>query len=248
MILWQFITLTVLIAALLVYAIVITFRLGRADARLNKIEDALAFLAMSRSSESGDLRAAEGMPAEVPDEKEARGGYLTMRDLRVRSERMSSRTTGPDICNPVADLEKRAVLQTTRDLAKSHAASLERRSLFAIYSQSRDSPAAVDESVKEPPAREVSSESATTSVEGADAPVMGGEALSLPATAALSEEPAATAPGMEGGSDAAASSSSEQPAPTDQGPSGEDSVVKKNQETLLFLSHQRRRRRERLGY
>lgn len=227
MVLWQFITFVVLIAALLVYTSVITLRLGRADARLKRIEEALLFL--SRSSESADSGVAEVTPPpEVSDEKEVRGGYLTLRDLRVRSEQMSSRTTRPDIRNPAAELEKSAVIQTADGLAQP------------------------------PPVRQVSSESTTSGMESGDAPATTSEPPSLPIMEAISEEPAATsqerhdepAAGSEPSSlpDAEAMNAENNEAPPDQPPSPDDSVAKKNQQTLLFLSSQRRRRRERLGH
>jgi hypothetical protein len=84
--LWQFVTFTLLIGALLVCLSVIIRRLGCADARLNRIEEAL--LAKFRSIDSTDTRAADAKP-EVSAGQEGGGDYLTMRDLR----QLSSRTT-----------------------------------------------------------------------------------------------------------------------------------------------------------
>jgi hypothetical protein len=82
--LWQFVTFTVLIAALLVYAMVIARRLGRVDVRFKGIEEAL--LEKSRSIHSADTRAVEAKP-QVSDGQEDGGGYLTMRELRQLGSR-----------------------------------------------------------------------------------------------------------------------------------------------------------------
>ena len=52
MTLWQFVTFTVLIAALLVYAMVIARRLGRVDVRFKRIEEALLEKSRSLASQS----------------------------------------------------------------------------------------------------------------------------------------------------------------------------------------------------
>lgn len=83
---WQFITFIVLIGSLLGYASVISRRLGRADARLNRIEEAL--LAKTRSFELADALAAEAKPV-VAGAQERHGGHLTIRDLRQLSSRTS---------------------------------------------------------------------------------------------------------------------------------------------------------------
>jgi len=87
MALWQFITVIALVGALVVLAGVIARKLGLANARLTRIEEAL--LARSLPIDAADLSAAEAKP-EVPGEKEVRGPYLTLRDLRARSEQLSS--------------------------------------------------------------------------------------------------------------------------------------------------------------
>jgi hypothetical protein len=89
--LWQFVTFTVLIAALLVYAMVIARRLGRVDVRFKRIEEAL--LEKSRSIHSADTRAAEAKP-QVSDRQEDGGGYLTMRELRQLGSRAAPSSTG----------------------------------------------------------------------------------------------------------------------------------------------------------
>ena len=110
MVLWQFITFTVLIGALVVYTSVIARRLGRANARLSRIEEAL--LVTSRPGGFADPRAAES-ESEVSN-NEGRAGYLTIRDLKVRSEQMRSRATHSSTRNSVAVPENRDALKTTR--------------------------------------------------------------------------------------------------------------------------------------
>ena len=80
MALWQFITLAVLIGTLLVYASVITRRLGGVNTRLNRIEEAL--LAKSPAIVSAAPRSAE-VRTETSVGSERRGSYLTIRDLRA---------------------------------------------------------------------------------------------------------------------------------------------------------------------
>jgi hypothetical protein len=87
--LWQVITFTVLIGALLVYLSVSIRRLGCADARLKRTEEAL--LAKIRSIESAETRAAEAKP-EVSSGLEGRD-YLTIRDLRQLSSRATQRSS-----------------------------------------------------------------------------------------------------------------------------------------------------------
>jgi hypothetical protein len=106
--LWQFITFTILIGALLVFASVITRRLGRANTRLKSIEEIL--LANSRSIGSADTRAVEAK-AEVSGGQESRGGYLTIRDLRPPS----SGATGSSSRNFSAVAERGEALKTPRD-------------------------------------------------------------------------------------------------------------------------------------
>jgi hypothetical protein len=103
--LWQFIALLVLIGSLLVYASVITHRLGRVNARLNRIE---ALLANSRTIGSAETRAS--------------GGHLTIRDLR----QLSSGATRYGSGSSSAVSERRDALKTTPDLMSSRGATAER--------------------------------------------------------------------------------------------------------------------------
>ena len=117
--LWQFVTLTVLIGALLVYARVIARRLACIDARLNKIEEALR--AKSRSIDSVDARAAEAKP-EVPGGQEGRESHLTLRDLR----QLSSRAPRLNSRNSISGSERHDTSTTARGPMKSPSANPER--------------------------------------------------------------------------------------------------------------------------
>jgi hypothetical protein len=101
--LWQFITLAVLIGALLIGASVFVRRLDCAKAR--SIEEAL--LAIRRSIDSTGARAAEVKP-EVSGGRVDRGGYLTLRDLR----QLSSPAIRPSSPNSIEVSESHAALPT----------------------------------------------------------------------------------------------------------------------------------------
>ena len=110
MVLWQFITFTVLIGAVVVYASVIARGLGRANARLSRIEEAL--LVTGRPVGFAEPRAAES-ESEVSN-NDGRAGYLTIRDLKVRSEQLRARATHSSTRSSVAVPESRDALKTTR--------------------------------------------------------------------------------------------------------------------------------------
>jgi hypothetical protein len=133
MVFWQFITFTVLIGALVVYASVIARRLGRANARLSRIEEAL--LVTSRPGGFADPRAAES-ESEVSN-NEGRAGYLTIRDLKARSEQLRSRATHSSTRNSVAAPETRDALKRTRGPKLSRGATPERGDSVAMSSESR---------------------------------------------------------------------------------------------------------------
>jgi hypothetical protein len=86
MVLWQFAVITVLIGALVVYAIVLTNRLTFANATLRRIEEALA--KAEPVTERVPATAAEATVAEAIQSPEVplaerRGSYMTVRDLKV---------------------------------------------------------------------------------------------------------------------------------------------------------------------
>src|SRR6185437_12879218 len=167
MALWEIITFSVLIGALLVYAGLITRRLSRAEGRLNTIEETL--LAKSQSAEPDGTPAPEPK-LQVPDGQDGRGIYLTLRDLRARSEQRAVK--GQDAL-----------------------------SLPTMHTVSRDS-------------------------------------TDLPTMRAGSGAPEATPPE----SHEAPRTHGEEQGPPDHPPPEDDSIARKNRNTVLFLSTQRRRR------
>ena len=131
MALWEFVTLTVLIGALLVYAGVIARRAGRADARLKRIEDAL--FAKSRSVGSANTRAAESKP-ESSAGQEGRGSYFIIRDLR----QLSAGTTRFSTRNSISGSEGRDTVKTTHGAMRSPSASPQREGSVANSSPIRE--------------------------------------------------------------------------------------------------------------
>ena len=83
MVLWQFAVITVLIGALLVYAIVLTNRLTFANAALRRIEEALAKaepVAERVSATAAEASVAEAIQSPEVTFTERRGSYMTVRD------------------------------------------------------------------------------------------------------------------------------------------------------------------------
>jgi hypothetical protein len=234
--LWQFLTLTVLIGALLVYARIIDRRLARADSRLNRIEDDL--LLKSRSIDSADARAAKAKDG-VSGDQQRRGGYLTMRDLR----RLSSSGTCSSIQSSISDSEARDTLKATRGLRSSSGAVPQRRGSVAISADSGEALTACGDQLSSHAARPLTNNAIPTRLERLDAPPTARDPLNL-TIEALSGDSAATTLGSHD----APRENRGWHGPHGCGPTGDDSVARKNRDMALFLSNQRRRRRARLGY
>ena len=210
---WQFITFTVLLGALVALAGIIARKLGLADARLSRIEEAL--VTKRPSVETTDTPAVEA-PPEVANGKEVRGAYLTLRDLRARSEQSSSPATGSSGWNFMG--EGRESSETPAPLASS------------------------SEPLSPPAPEPVSQEAAKVSLEGPDVPTSSTEAQSPPSMDPVTEESAATI--LE--SPEVLTPTSEQHSPPADDPSSDDELAKKEREAALFLRNQRRRRRARI--
>ena len=210
MALWQFITFAILIGALLMYAGIIARRLALADARLTRIEEAL--LARSQSIDSGDTVAAEAQP-EVSAGKEARGPYLTLRDLRARSEELSSRA-------------RREALDAQEEESGS--------------AESSDALAGSNESLSLPVLEPVSEDTAGASLEIPDVPTPSSDPLSPPSMEPVSEESAAT---ILENPEALAASSEEQSPPAHDAPSDDALPEKNSDTVLLLRNQRRRRRK-----
>ena len=163
MALWQFITFTVLIGALLVCTSVITRRLGRANTRLKRVEEIL--LANSRSIGSADTRAAEAK-AEVSAGQEGRGGYLTIRDLRAPS----SGATGSSSQNSGAVSARGDALKTTPGRMTLPTLTAERGGTVPIRSQSGEPLKARSEQLSSQGARPLAVTSVPTLSESRSSP------------------------------------------------------------------------------
>jgi hypothetical protein len=238
--LWQFIVLTVLIGGLLVCGSILTRRLGCMNARLKRIEEAL--LVKDRPIEHADARAAQA-EGEVPG-KEGRVDYLTIRDLKVSSERLSARATRSSSRSSVVVPESRDALSTTRVPMSSPGATSERGDSVATSTEGPEALRTCSEQVSSVDTRPLNEDSVSTSLENRDV------------LEAISEPPSSPTMRPESGDSVATSSESRDALETTGGPQSppgshtpsEDSVAKKNRETLLMLNSQRRRRRARLGY
>lgn len=209
MALWQFITFSGLIGAVLLYTGVITRRLGRAEARLSEIEATL--LAKAHTVDSAPAPAAATKP-QVPDNPENRGAYLTLRDLRVRSEQRA--------------------IQGIRETPKRRSDEL----MAAIFER-RHAPATGSEPLNLPTMRAVSADSTPTSLERHDAPAS--EPLNLPTMRTTSEEPEATS--SEGREARGTHIGTESPS-ADRRPSDDSVAQKERDTVLFLSTQRRRRR------
>jgi hypothetical protein len=271
MVLWQFITFTVLIGAFVVYASVIARRLGCANARLSRIEEAL--LVTSRPVGFADSRAAD--PESTVSDNEGRAGYLTIRDLKVRSEQHRARSSHSSTRSSVVVPESRDALRATRGPKFSRGATPERGDLVAMSSGSHEALRTRSEQESPHGTRPLNVESVPASVDGPAAPVeTSDETLNLltaevvrdnsEATSSESRAPVETSSELSsslgvdpanGNSVAKIAESGEaldttggRQNPPSHCPPSEDLVAEKNRDALLYLSNQRRRRRAHPGY
>ena len=240
MALWQFIVFTGLIGALLVYASVLTRLLGYTNARLKRIEEALLVTALP--IDFADIRAAKAK-AEVSG-KEGHVGYRTIRDLKVRSEQLSSSATRSSSPNSVAVPESREALNAGSKQVSSRGSHTWNGNSVSTSMASRGAPEMVCEPLSSPARRPVSSDAVATSSECRDSVEASGESLS--SLSAGSANGTSETKGSESG-DTLETTSGRQSPPNCRPPS-EDSLAKKDRDALLMLSNQRRRRRARLGY
>jgi hypothetical protein len=160
--LWQFITFTILLGALFIYARVIGRRLGCVDVRLKRIEEALT--AKLRSLDPADTRADEAEP-DIFGGQEGRRDYLTIRDLR----QLSSRATRSSTPNSITVPTRRDVLKTTSGPRTSSGAG--RGSSVAIASEIGRALRVRVEQLSSHGTHPLAGHSVPTSLEGRDAPV-----------------------------------------------------------------------------
>jgi hypothetical protein len=110
MALWQFTVIAVLMGALLVHTSFLTLKMGRASAALKRIEAALLWKGeVVTPAPTAPVEATQ--PLEPTDMEDSAARYLTIRDLKVRSERRRSHATAslespaaPDMSGKFASL------------------------------------------------------------------------------------------------------------------------------------------------
>jgi hypothetical protein len=110
MALWQFTVIAVLMGALLVHTSFLTLKISRVSAALKRIEDALLWKGeVVTPASTAPVEATQ--PLEPTDMEDSAARYLTIRDLKVRSERRRSHATAslespaaPDISGRFAGL------------------------------------------------------------------------------------------------------------------------------------------------
>ncbi len=237
MALWQFIFFTALIGSLGVYGIIVTRRLGHTIARLTKVEEAL--LVKSAPVDCATTPAARPEP-DAPS-NEGRAGYLTIRDLKARSEQLrASRSNSqnsfavPESRDPKETSSEPLILRAMRRM----------RSDVVPSPVNRDVVETSGETLGLPPMRPVSGDAVVASSENRDVIETSIEPLSLLAMRPADDDAAVAS--LE--SRDALEISSGRESPSDEHACDEDWLEKKNQDVLMFLNNQRRRRRARLGY
>jgi hypothetical protein len=266
---WQFVVLTALLGALLVYASVLTRTIGYANDRLKKIEEAL--LAKDRSVVHAEARTS-GKEREVI-RKEPRVGYWTILDLKGRGHRLSShaaRSTRPSsapiperldapTAAPIVESAPKAlplgnpiVASTEADQgtnARHEQESCDETSPLrgntVVLSLENDQAAeAIDEPPTSPTMPVVSADPVTTTSDISDPVEKKQAGLSLlgaaPANEALTVSPPET--------HAAPEPTSEKLIAPSRRHLNEDPAARKRREMAYYLSSQRRRRRARMGY
>ena len=273
MALWQFTVIAVLMGALLVHTSFLTLKMGRASAALKRIEAAL----LSKGEVITPAPAAPveaTQPLEPTDMEDSAAHYLTIRDLKVRSERRRSHATAslespaaPDMSGKFASLLFGRAKNESPDAASmdggdtpnisagltslhasqaenGNSATSENEGAVALSAESHD---ALSTSI-EPPAHtseNVNGNPVSSHSESADAP---GTSTELPsAHLSLAENENSLPPTSETG-DAPDVSTEPPHSPAATPATNEDSVEQREREALLFQSNQRRRRRARQGY
>lgn len=256
MALWQFTVIAVLMGALLVHTSFLTLKMGRASAALKRIEAALLWKGeVVTPAPTAPVEATQ--PLEPTDMEDSAARYLTIRDLKVRSERRRSHATAslespaaPDMSGKFASLlfgraknesPDAASLEgddtpnegdDTPNISDAPDTSTEAPSLHASQAENGNSAASENES-----AVALSTEShdaLSTSIEPPSSHFSLAEnENSLPPTSETGDAPNASSEPPQS-----------QVAPT----MNEEAVEQREREALLFQSNQRRRRRARQGY
>jgi hypothetical protein len=272
MALWQFTVIAVLMGALLVHTSFLTLKPGRASAALKRIEAALLSKGeVVTPAPTAPVEATQ--PLEPTDMEESIARYLTIRDLKVRSERRRSLATAslespaaPDISGRFAGLLFGRDKNERPDAASSESSDAPNTSTEATNTSSEApatstempsfhaSQAAIGNSVtgENGSALALSTESADALSVSIEPPAHACQSESEHPVAAslhasLGENENSVPPSAETGD--APNTSAEPPhSPAAVPTTNEDSVEQREREALLFQSNQRRRRRARQGY
>lgn len=180
MALWQFIVIAVLIAALLVYASVLTRRVGRTNAALKRIEEAL--LVTGGLIAPAAAGAADAMRSPEVSGKGDAARYLTIRDLRVRSDPRNSHATrsNSEDCVPISPESRERSRRI--GLMSSPATRPENENCVAASLDSRDALNTSSELPSVHASRGENGNSVASSSESSDALNTSGELPSSPAT------------------------------------------------------------------
>ena len=265
MALWQFTVIAVLMGALLVHTSCLTLRVGRANAALKRIEDAL--LAKVEVVTPAPVAPAEPTPPlELTDMEDSAARYLTIRDLKVRSERRRSQATASLERPPTPDMSgKFASLlfgrRTSDNPVTTGAESNGSSKTEALDSNTEALSTSADELNTSIEALNISIEALHAKTEalglhdseaGTFVPVSPPPANSpntnaeFPEHASQAESEHSAPPSAE--PDDAPNASTEAPHSPASPTVNEDTVEQREREALLFQSNQRRRRRARQGY
>ena len=258
MALWQFTVIAVLMGALLVHTSFLTLRVGRANAALKRIEAAL--LAKVEAVTPAPVAPVEATPPlELTDMEDSAARYLTIRDLKVRSEQRRSQATAslerpaaPDMSGKFASLlfGRRTSDNPVTAGAESNGAS-NAEALGTSADELNTSIEALNISIEALHAKTEAlglhdSEAGTfvpVSPPPANSPNTNAE---FPEHASQAESEHSVPPSAE--PDDAPNASTEAPHSPASPTVNEDTVEQREREALLFQSNQRRRRRARQGY
>jgi hypothetical protein len=265
---WQFVVLTALLGVLLVYASVLTRTIGYTNDRLKKIEEVL--LAKDRPVVHAEARTS-GKEREVI-RKEPRVGYLTILDLKGRTQRLSShaaRSTQPSS----APIPERLEAPTATPVVVERAAEEVSPRADPIVASSGDHEAigkrseqvssdetsllrgdmslendhtrdAIGEPPTSPTALQVCADPVVPTSERSDSAETREERLSSLSAAPANEALTVSPPETH----AAPEPTSEKLIAPSRRHLNEDPAARKRREMAYYLSSQRRRRRARMGY
>ena len=159
MALWQFQVFAALIGAVLVYTSILARRVGCTNARLKRIEEAV--LELDGLLRHANTRAGAATPHREVFSGDGRAAYLTIRDLKARSELLSSRATRSSNENSIAitPVSRNALKRSSKPLSSPGTRSAHGDSV-AMDSESRGALETGSEPTSSPRTRSATGESA----------------------------------------------------------------------------------------